>query len=64
MKDTHTYKLYAYVYMEYLQKDTQLAHQIVFHVFILVTKKKKQTPKTQIKNLATKPQISVRQETE
>ena len=44
MKDTHTYKLYAYVYMEYLQKDTQLAHQIVFHVFILVTKKKKKKP--------------------
>lgn len=44
--------------MEYLQKDTQLAHQIMFHVFILVTKKKKQTTqKTQ--NLATKPQISV-----
>ena len=30
--------------MEYLQKDTQLAHQIMFHVFILVIKKKKNKP--------------------
>ena len=48
-----------------ISKRIQLAHHIVFHVFILETHIL-ETPSSPppIKNLATKPQISVRQETE
>ena len=47
-----------------ISKRIQLAHHTVFHVFILETHILETPSPHSIKNLATKPQISVRQETE
>lgn len=47
-----------------ISKRIQLAHHTVFHVFILETHILETPSPPSIKNLATKPQISVRQETE